>query len=265
MISHLTNNDLLSLPELQPSGWDDITSDYARFIKDPNCQALKINIDDKIVAIGATIAHADTVWLAKIVTHPHYRHRGLGAKITQALLDTIDREHYQTVYLEATDLGYPVYQKLGFEVETLYLHFDCSTFDRSKPSHKSIILFEAKYSNALLALDRQISGEDRSDMVKQHIEQAQLFVKNGILQGFYMPTLQNGLIVAANQQAGIALMELRLQKREFAIFPIDNLAALDFLFQHQIRPYKASRRMRLGKQRALQLHGLFNRISGQLG
>jgi GNAT superfamily N-acetyltransferase len=65
-----------------------------------------------------------------IIVHPDHRGRGYGKAITQALLDRIDRTRYRTVYLDATDMGFPVYQSLGFVEEVRYGHYSLASAGR---------------------------------------------------------------------------------------------------------------------------------------
>jgi len=115
--------DLEQLPYLQPADWGDLMPRFRYFIDSPFCKPIKIEEQGQVIAIGASMFHKDTVWLACIVVHPDHRKKGLGATITQDLISDVDSNVYPTIYLDATDFGYPVYKKLGFEVETEYAHY----------------------------------------------------------------------------------------------------------------------------------------------
>lgn len=262
----LTTTDLPALNQLQPPAWDNIIPDFAHYIESPYCTPLKISWQGKIVAIGTTIAHTDTIWLAKIIVDTNYRNRGLGTAITQALIDSIDRNRYETTYLIATDMGYPVYQKMGFVVETTYT-IGTGTYLEPKAtlSSANIIPFEPQHYRGLLELDQQMSGEDRGYILSNALQQAQVYIKNNRVCGFYLPALYNGLIVANEKNIGIELMKIRLQKDNYAIFPTENQVALSFVQQLGFQTRQHSPRMFLGKHRTWQPQQLFNRIGGQLG
>src|SRR5689334_22721457 len=101
--------DLEHLPAVQPADWGDLRPRFKYFAETPFCHPIKGSVDGQMVAVGTTIYHADTVWLACIITHPQFRNMGLGKKMTEQLLESIDRDRYTTVYLDATELGFPVY------------------------------------------------------------------------------------------------------------------------------------------------------------
>ncbi|MES2893565.1 MAG: GNAT family N-acetyltransferase [Bacteroidota bacterium] len=260
----ITINDLEELKNLQPPDWDDITVPHQWYVGSPNCSPFKWTINDNICGIGTIIYHEDTAWLAHIIVHADHRNKGLGRIITQGLVDRVDRSKYQTIYLIATDLGYPVYQKVGFELEGIYSHF--STNDKLVTQlPNSILPYSEEYLEEVLMLDRQVSGEGRQHKLQLHLEDAVVFKSDDKIEGAFLPNLLNGLIIANNPEAGVELMKLRLQTVNYAICPAENEIATAFLLQHNFEQVRISRRMRIGAAREWQPAGLYNRISGQLG
>ncbi|MEZ4822611.1 MAG: GNAT family N-acetyltransferase [Ignavibacteria bacterium] len=123
-IQPLRHSDIGQLKELQPPDWNDIAPHFKYYIDSPYSNPVKIVSENKITGIGTTIKNKDSAWLAHIIVHPEYRNKGLGKKITDALVKSIDRRKYKTIYLIATKLGYPVYLKSRFELEGEYAHFN---------------------------------------------------------------------------------------------------------------------------------------------
>lgn len=117
-----TLNDLDQLPSLEPPNWGSLTPRFLRFIQSEHCSPVKLTLDGHAIGVGTTIRHEDTAWLACIIVHPDHRNKGLGKLITEHLINSLDRNLYQSIYLIATELGYPVYKKLGFELEKEYVH-----------------------------------------------------------------------------------------------------------------------------------------------
>ena len=151
--------DIPLLEALQPPGWGDIRTNFEYHTLSPVCDPLKLVIDEKIAGVGTTIRHTDTAWLAMIIVHPGYRNRGAGKAITKALIDSLDEMQYKTIQLDATDLGYPVYLKSGFEIQAEYMHFKCENYNREQAVSPFIVPFNEQYRDDMFALDRQISGE----------------------------------------------------------------------------------------------------------
>jgi GNAT superfamily N-acetyltransferase len=129
-ITPITTADCDHLAVFQPLGWDAVPSTFRSFLETPCCDPVKGEVHGVLAAVGTIIYHVDTAWLAMIIVHPDHRGRGYGKAITQASLDRIDRTRYRTVYLDATDMGFPVYQSLGFVEEVRYGHYSLASAGR---------------------------------------------------------------------------------------------------------------------------------------
>jgi len=264
-IEPFQQEDLELVKQLQPPDWDDIIVPHKLYLSSPSCNPLKILIDSKIAGIGTSIKHQDTAWLAHIIVHPEHRGKGIGKAITQALVDSIDRQQFETIYLIATDLGLPVYQKIGFEQEADYIHLVRKTGAQPLTVPSSITAYDKKYLDDIIRLDKFVSGEKRQERFMDQIETARLYVLKGRVEGVYFPLLGNGLIISRNSIAGIQLMKLRLEERDFAILPAENKTAVKFLLHNDFKEVRISKRMFLGNKRKWRPSSLYNRISGQFG
>lgn len=265
MILPLYSEDLAHTHELQPTDWPDMFPHLNFYINAPFCFPLKLVLDTKIVAIGTTIIHEDVAWLAHIIVHPDYRNKGLGKKMTQALIDSLNTSHCRTIWLIATPLGEPVYRKIGFEAESDYLVLKGEIISQNSSLATSIKPFDEKYRDQIFQLDRIAAGENRAMHLNDSLPEAFIFIKGSTVEGFYLPTLRDGLIVAANPVAGIELMKLRLTQKNFAVLPAENEPALAFLESIGFKEFKQLKRMWLGKKRNWQPTFIYNRVSGQIG
>ncbi len=261
-----TENDIAYLPELEPEGWGDIRPRFQYFLKSDCCKPVKIEENGRPVAVGAAIFHQDTAWFACIITHAGHRNKGLGSAITRHLIESVDKNRYPTIYLDATEFGYPVYLKQGFEIEGQYAHLRRDGPAPGMPHSEYVRPFSENFREAAYAVDQFVSGEDRRGVMAEFLADSLIYVdRQGQLQGVYLPTWSDGPIVAANDTAGLALMHFRIASRPVAILTIDNTAALSFLQLNGYSMYKTSRRMILGPRRTWHPEHLYNRISGALG
>ena len=258
-------NDIASTNELQPFGWSDIAKNFEHYVSADFCFPLKVVIDGKIVGIGATIIHGDVAWLAHIIVHANHRNKGIGKYITQALIASREAKKCTTFYLCATDLGTPVYQRLGFVTEAEYLFFANVTIDTGRDVPKNIVSFREDLRMQLVALDRKASGEDRMRTLENHLPNGYVYLNKSVVTGFYLPTYGDGLIVAKSSVGGLELMKFRLRTNRTAAFPADNLIALAFMLQNEHSVIKKEKRMRLGVNRALNLSYIYNRSAGKTG
>jgi N-acetylglutamate synthase-like GNAT family acetyltransferase len=261
----ITINDFPYLAEFEPPGWGDLIPRFSYAISSSAYHPFKLEEHGITVAIGTVIYHADSAWLASIIVHPDHRNKGYGKKITQAMIDGIDTRRYTTIYLDATDLGFPVYKKLGFIHEADYVHFKSENNVSGLQLSASIIPYRDDMLSQLLRIDKNVSCEDRKENLLDHLQDAVVFFHDGKVTGYYLPSFGNGVVIAENSIAGVELLKYRLENNYYAIFPSKNRSAIDLLQQTRLKQFRVSRRMFLGVKRNWQAENIYNRISGQLG
>lgn len=258
-------NDLPSLANLTPEDWPDIVPHFDFYTKSSFCIPIKVLRHNKIVGIGTSIIHHDTAWLAHIIVHPDYRNQGIGQLITQALVDISKSKSCNTINLIATNLGVPVYEKLGFVTETSYIFFKDIQAAPSWTISSHVVPYSSSFRNQIESLDSQVSMENRTFHLEPHLQNGFVYMQDDKLEGYYLPTFDEGLIIANTALAGIELMKLRLATRTNAAFPIDNISAVAFLHAQGFREIKTSKRMILGQKKDWQPTKIYNRIGGNLG
>ena len=262
-IETFQNNDKNFLTSLQPEDWQSILPSFDFYIKSAFCFPIKVVLEDIIVGIGATIIHNDVAWLAHIIVHQDYRNKGIGQEITRHSINTAQTAKCKTIYLIATDLGYPVYNKIGFETETEYLFFKDVIINEA--TLKNITPFNNGFKEQVINIDREVSGENRVIHIDEHFSNAYVYQIKNKVEGYYLPTFGDGLIIAKTASAGIQLMKLRFEENKTAAIPIGNCTAVDFLHKNNFCEFKKANRMRLGIKRNWQPTNIYNRISGSLG
>ncbi|ALU88151.1 GNAT family N-acetyltransferase [Herbaspirillum rubrisubalbicans] len=133
------------------------------------------------------LAGADYASLGLVIIADALQGRGLGRAMMQQLLRDAGT---RSVLLNATEAGRPLYEKLGFVVtDTLSQH-------QSSSAQASVTLapgtqiraLRADEAPALLALDRQASGMDRSALLQALLQFAQVAVleQDGQVKGAAM-------------------------------------------------------------------------------
>jgi GNAT superfamily N-acetyltransferase len=264
-IQPLEHKDISVLSDLTPDGWQNIVPIFDFYTKSNFCFPIKVVHANKIVGVGTTIIHNDIAWLAHIIVHPDRRNQGIGQLITQTLVDKVKEKSCDTIHLIATDLGAHVYEKLGFVTETEYLFFKDIKPGQSWEVSKKIIPFADNFRKQVESLDHHVSLEKRMLQVEQHLKNGFVYLQNNKVEGYYLPTFGEGLIVADTASAGVELMKLRLTAKEHAAFPVDNSSAASFFRQYNFKEFKTAKRMRLGEKKNWQPTKIYNRIGGNLG
>jgi len=122
----------------------------------------------EIVGTAASVGFGPTGWLGGVTVTPQARGNGLGRQLTEAAIDALGER--DTILLLATPMGRPVYEKLGFEADGTYRVF---TSGAQRPE-KTIELRDVTPADhdAIKALDRRVTGEDRSLVLDASLEGA---------------------------------------------------------------------------------------------
>jgi GNAT superfamily N-acetyltransferase len=264
-IEALTSNDLELLHELQPPDWNPLAPVFDFYLRTDFCFPIKYTERGAIAGIGATIIHQHTAWLAHIIVHSGHRNKGIGGIVTKALIDQANKPGIETVLLLATSLGEPVYKRHGFIKEMDYLFFKTDQ-DISFNNSYTIAPFEEKFTSELLQLDKDVSGEHRHKLLTPHLKDSKLIVDNNLIQGYYLPTLGDGPVIARHKEAGAILLNLKLsQEIKKAALPETNQNGIDILTSLGLKQFLKGTRMYLGKPLSWQADKVYNRIGGNFG
>jgi GNAT superfamily N-acetyltransferase len=261
-VSSLQRVDLENVRVIQPEGWPDILPHVEFYLRSEFCFPLKVLADQQFAGIGTAIIHGDVAWLAHIIVHPEFRNKGIGTAITRSLLGSLKQHHCQTILLIATDLGQPVYTKLGFINEMEYVYFKGENISSPSPE---IISFHSRHKQGISMLDKIVTGENRNHLLKDHFTNAKLIVDRNTVHGFYLPTLGEGLIVADNADAGLKLLTLKHNSINKTGIPFANKVGIDFLMRKGIPEQSRGNRMYLGKKLVWHPENVYGRIGGNMG
>jgi len=117
-----------------------------------------------------------------------------------------------------------------------------------------------------MRLDKEISGEDREQLLNEHLKNSFVYIDNKEIKGFYLTTLGEGQIFADSTEAGIELMSLKYAKIDSAVIPEQNQIGLAFLRNNGFGLSETTgKRMLLGGKINWQPSKYFSRIGGDYG
>ena len=169
-------------PRLRPMGTDDLEPAVAAILSDewgdrhawfefalgsPACRVVVAENDiGVVVGTGVATINGPVGWIGTIWVAPAHRGRGLGRALTLWTIDAAESSGCRTLVLVATDRGRPMYERLGFDVQTWYRTMEAPGMPAgSPPADPRIRPFQPDDLDAMAALDRQATGEDRRDVL----------------------------------------------------------------------------------------------------
>jgi GNAT superfamily N-acetyltransferase len=258
--------DLDEIKHLQPEDWSDIIPDMEFYIRSEFCRPVKVCVDDRIAGIGVTIVYDNTAWLAHIIVDASYRNKGIGLGIVSELLQGLRDYPLKTCMLTATELGKPVYVKAGFRAVSEYVFMNREKSGIDYPVSPNIVEYTAQYRAQILQMDRSFSAENRERLLSTHLEGSLVYLKNGVVQGYFIPGLKEGPIISENPEAGMELMKLKFSGTARIVLPSENIAGIEFLKQNgYTETTTKGTRMVLGENPDWQPEKIYSRIGGNFG
>ena len=262
----LEYDDLDHIPPLTPSDWYDISVTYRSHFYQDFFFPVKMVFNEKIIGIGELIINDKIGWLGMIVIEKSFRGKGLGTILTEHLIQLAKKENCESIFLLATPLGEPVYKKLGFQTDSQYLFFVNESNVSLSKNYNNIFPFQPKDESEVFTLDQIAMGENRSEVLKPHLEKGWVLKENEKVEGFFLPTLGNGLVIANNDSAGFQLLEKKESLGQTQIvLPEQNQNAIQFLKEKKYTHYRTATFMFLGKMKKWNPEMVYCRIGGYIG
>jgi len=115
----LRSEDILAAFELSArAGWNQTEDDWRRLVELAPESCWAIEIDGGLAATTTLLCYGRRLgWIGMVLTGQEYRHRGLARRLLTKALEQADHMGIETVKLDATDEGRPLYEQFGFRYE----------------------------------------------------------------------------------------------------------------------------------------------------
>ena len=276
----MTGDDLDAVArETEAGGFGNRRAFFENALARPDCRPMVGLEGDRIVATGLGAVHGPAGWIGVIFVVPELRGRGIGSAITSAVCDVLRAEGCASLVLVATDLGKPIYEKLGFRVSTHYHMFSGEPTDEMPAAPPGAVLRRVSGSDLdrIGALDLEATGEDRRSLIRTFagagwlLEDGDGVAGERRLRGYALPTLRgNAAVVAADPTDAVCLLDLHRHLapaggRAWAGLLSENSFGRDLLAERGWYAWRTFPRMVLGPDpeiRAGMIWGQFNHAEG---
>jgi len=166
--------------------WGDRRLNLEFVIGHPETRPFVADADGVVVGTGVVSLNGPVAWIGTVFVAPDWRRRGVGLELTRATIEAADDAGCRTLVLVATDAGRPMYERLGFEVQTWYRILEVAGLDGSTPVDPRIRPFEHVDLTAMIALDAAATGEDRGHLMSAFANpgSARVLDMGGAIGGF---------------------------------------------------------------------------------
>ena len=256
----MTLNDLgLGLRLSAQAGWNQTEADWRRFLRlEPDGCFVALWAEEP-VATTAAFVFGSVGWIAMVLVDEAFRHRGIASRLVEHALQYLERRGVRTTRLDATPLGRPVYERLGFLPE--YSLVRMQGVVAPPADGPGFVSLPADRVREVGDLDRHITGTPRQRLIQALYDErpeaaAAGFTEAG-LAGYAMwrpgrRASQIGPAMALSPQTGVALLDQIRQRCPagpvFADVPTDNAAAVEWFTSQAFTVQRDFTRMYRGQR-----------------
>ena len=173
----------------ESAGWNQVESDWTRLLdlQPDGCFVAELN--GIPAGVVTTCRFGIVAWIAMMLVDELFRSRGIGRALMTRALDDLDSKGARILRLDATSLGRPLYESLGFVAESTIAHYEGVLPPADGPP-KLDALAPSKVLNRVGELDREVTGTDRrrllSRLVEEQPDSLKVAVESGEIVGFLL-------------------------------------------------------------------------------
>ncbi len=262
-ITELRDTDAPLLKNFAPEDWHlDLQALLAFHRGHDYYYPIVARADGAIAGFANGIRHGTVGWLGNIIVPPDFRRQGIGTALTDHLIDYFKSKGCTTQLLIASAMGERIYERAGFKTTGTY------QFYKVELSGKG--LAETRIGpigpiGPINSLDQRATGEARPAFLQRFLSTALAFADPNP-RGFYLPDYGNGLVSASDPEAGIAMLQRKLNDgKKTVVVPSANITAAEFLVNEGFRKFREVPRMVLGNEVAWHPEMIFSRGTGYAG
>ncbi|HEX6868612.1 MAG TPA: GNAT family N-acetyltransferase [Candidatus Limnocylindrales bacterium] len=132
----------------------------------PETRPFVADADGVVVGTGVASLNGSVAWIGTIFVDPDWRRHGVGLELTRATIDAAEAAGCRTLVLVATSAGQPMYERLGFEVQTWYRILEAPGLASDERVDARIRPFQPRDLAAMAALDASATGESREHLLR---------------------------------------------------------------------------------------------------
>ena len=267
----LTRADLPFADSLRAhAGWNQTPADWERFLAAGPDGCFLAECNGAAAGTATTFVYGpELAWIGMVLVHPEQRRRGIGNALLLHCVGYLQGRGVRCIKLDATALGQPVYERLGFQTE-----WSLTRWERTGPpppfttigSGVRIRDWRAGDETAVDRLDTAAFGVSRQRLLHPLAKQSCVarivesdtgdplgygLMREGA-RAFYL-----GPVVARTCAAAVPLLEALLMPngaatdpKVFWDIPNQNLASMTWARAHGFTPQRSLTRMYLGQNHA---------------
>jgi GNAT superfamily N-acetyltransferase len=149
----------------EQAGWNQAEADWRRFLDLEPEGCFVAEWDGVPSATTTTCTFGPVGWVAMVLVDVEKRGRGLAKALLMHALSFLEGHGVRSIRLDATALGRPLYEKLGFGVE-----YELARYEGTLPLREEVgspgVVAGLGTADALCRLDALVTGTDRGKLLR---------------------------------------------------------------------------------------------------
>lgn len=206
--------------------------------------------DAEVVGVSSCLPFGTSGWVGGVAVLPDVRRTGIGRAMTQQAVDALRDAGVTSVWLHATPMARSLYESMGFVADAQMLELTGPSLDEPV-STAGLRAGRPDDLAGVLALDRAVTGEDRSVLLRQLWPQHGWVIGGDQISGFCLRQLDSaaGAVIASDRAAGFRLLARALNGRRGPLrvpTPESRTDVISWLGERGYRQTSSTTRMQLG-------------------
>ncbi len=170
------------------ANWNQCEADWRRFLDMQPDGCFVAELDGVPVGTTTTCLFGPVAWIAMVLVDASMRGRGVGTALMRHALAFLDQCAVTTIRLDATPLGQPLYERLGFRVDYRLARYEGIPGNDEAPFAGPVRAAQPEDMDDLCQFDQTVSGTDRRKFLKrlydEQPEEVRILREGGRLRGY---------------------------------------------------------------------------------
>ncbi|MBK8498876.1 MAG: hypothetical protein IPL52_08675 [Flavobacteriales bacterium] len=229
----------------------------------PYAQSWCAEVHDEVAGFGTAVRFGDSARITVCKVEHGRDPVPIRAALVSEMLAQAQRQGCSSTTVTVAPDDVPHWTALHFVPQEEVLRYDGGKFYEG--TYPDVMWLEPQHRMAVMHLDRQASGEDRSVLLLEHEYLGRVYLDGIKVRGFALALLGHALIVADTPTVGLELQRWILPTQEHLLVPAGNAAAHEHLVERGYTPRVVGVRMVHGEPRSTRTSLLFGEPYGPLG
>jgi GNAT superfamily N-acetyltransferase len=195
-------------------GWNQTEEDWHTLLQLSPDGCLTMEVDSHLASTTTLLCYGRRLaWIGMVLTSPDYRRRGLARKLLANALEQADKMGIETIKLDATELGKPLYERFSFRSEQ-----EIERWSRPGENAAQFPAGRTSVEEPWRDSDLLVFGADRSQLLEtltqlnppRSISQSYLFSRPGRMSAYLGPC------ISENPDTARRMIEDRIQNTRCA-------------------------------------------------